>query len=289
MGMTTAISISQLSVKIKFDDTITDAKNLVASFTLSPGCEAYINGVKQVSGVTKNNFDSYLNYSIKNADGVVKHWIITATNNTYTADWGMGNFLKQSFTNNKTTYNWYISQAGTGTYSLINCGPTSVTMAMKWVDSTFYLTPQDARNYYPLNTDLWGYSTIQDYLSSHSFQNKYVPLGRTNEESLNLVKKEFEAGNIIIFGLDMYAIRPYSGAAADPRVDRYYPDAFNHFVVAYGYIEIDNEVYFQVNDPWNFGWVNNDGSPKGQSRFYRYEDVFTGMQEFQGFVVINKK
>jgi len=92
-GVNPEIMLTSYSVNIIFADTVTNANNLVANFTLSPGAQATINGVKQVSGITKNDFGSVLFYTVINSDGFSKRWIVTTSNNDYCKKWGLGIFL----------------------------------------------------------------------------------------------------------------------------------------------------------------------------------------------------
>src|SRR6476469_2003112 len=92
-GMEPNVSLLPYAVNLRFADSIVNARDLVATFTLTPGAEATVNGFKQVSDVTKNNFESPFYYTITNTQGFVKRWTVTATNNDYTAAWGLGNFV----------------------------------------------------------------------------------------------------------------------------------------------------------------------------------------------------
>lgn len=60
------------------EGTSTDA--LVAEFTLSGGATAYIGGVMQESGVTENNFNSIVTYTVVAEDGVTEEtWFVDVT------------------------------------------------------------------------------------------------------------------------------------------------------------------------------------------------------------------
>jgi hypothetical protein len=275
VGLDPGIVLSPQSVNIRFPDTILSGKDLIASFSLTSGAEATVSSVTQVSGVTKNNFESRLTYAVKGPGGITKYWNVTATNNGYSNDWGLGNFVKKSLSNNRS-YDWYLDQANTGSYSGINCGPTSVTMALKWADSLFNKTPEDARNYYPGSTDLWGSASLREYIKDNGFLFKVTPLGADAESTRDSLKKQLDQGHILIILLTMGSIRYMSGPYPDNRTDRFYTETFNHFIVVKGYKEVDDEFYFEVYDPYNYAAFNMDRTPKGKDRYYRYEDVYTG-------------
>ena len=119
-GMNSNVSIDFPNVNLLFGDSITNGKVSVASFVLSPGAHASINEITQVSGITQNNFEYAMVYTIASASGVTKDWEVEATNNNYTVNWSLGQFLIKSVSNNRS-YEWYIDQGNTGTYSDVNC------------------------------------------------------------------------------------------------------------------------------------------------------------------------
>jgi len=57
----------------------TDRTNLVATFTLSDGAVAKVNGVEQVSGQTANDFTSPVAYTVIAEDGTEQNWIVIVT------------------------------------------------------------------------------------------------------------------------------------------------------------------------------------------------------------------
>ncbi|PLX19182.1 MAG: hypothetical protein C0599_11155, partial [Salinivirgaceae bacterium] len=58
----------------------TDVSNLVASFTLSTGATAAIDGTPQESGVTANDFSSPITYTLTAEDGITtQNWVVTVS------------------------------------------------------------------------------------------------------------------------------------------------------------------------------------------------------------------
>lgn len=164
---------------------------------------------------------------------------------------------------------WYLDQAFSGTHALLNCGPTSVTMAIKWADSLFTKTPEDARNRYIPEGGWWYTTDIVKYLNDYSINNKYISLTNMN----NLIR-ELDNGNIAILCVDMYYF-------SDEVKDRWHVDKFyqantrewGHFIVAKGYKIVDGKVWYEVYDPYGFRKAYADGSPKGKNRYYKSEEV----------------
>jgi len=79
----------------------------------------------------------------------------------------------------------------------------------------------------------------------------------------------------------MISIR-FNTAGSNERVDKYYEEGFDHFIILKGYKQVDNELFFEVYDPWGLGETYADGTPKGENRYYRYEDIFSGCNDVTG-------
>jgi hypothetical protein len=116
---------------------------------------------------------------------------------TQTQIYGMGNNLTSSVSNNKN-YMWYFDQGNTSPYSLVNCGPTSVTMTIKWNNPNFTLTPDNAREKYRPAGGWWYTSDIINYLNDNTIYNYTVALA-----DINQLKNKIDNGDIIILCLDM--------------------------------------------------------------------------------------
>lgn len=114
--------------------------------------------------------------------------------------WGLGLNLQSSASNNRN-YEWYYDQLNTGTFANSNCGPTSVTMAIKWFNPSFALSPVDARKYYRPNGAGWFTSDIINYLNDKGVYNKTITLDNTDR-----LREQIDLGNIAILCLDMYYI-----------------------------------------------------------------------------------
>lgn len=75
-----ATQIDSVNKKITcFVDKDVPLGNLIASFALSSGANAYVNGIQQYAGFTKNDFNKPLNYSIRTANDSVA-WIVDVKN-----------------------------------------------------------------------------------------------------------------------------------------------------------------------------------------------------------------
>ncbi|HWB25234.1 MAG TPA: C39 family peptidase [Chitinophagaceae bacterium] len=273
MDAPTSIISTNATVTARFPDSLKSGADIVADFTLSKGATATVAGVKQVSGQSKNNYEGDIEFLVTAGDGVTKkYWHISGTNNNYSVPWGLGHFVKQSVSNNRD-YEWYMGQSSTGSYSTINCGPTSVTMAIKWYDSTFAKNPLDARNSTQTDGGLWYPSTVNFYLQKYNVPFIPVTLGNTIETGTSDLKQQMDKGRIMVLLITSSALRI---AIADTlRVDRYYSWENGHFIVVKGYKEVDNETFFEVYDPWDYERYPNGQGSMGKDRYYRAEDLIT--------------
>ncbi len=269
-----AVSIlsSQHVINIRFPDSVMNADNLIANFTLSPGSKATIKDIEQVSGVSKNSYSNIFYYTVSVA-GISSDWEVVATNNDYTAGLGLGNFIQNSASNN-CSYPWYMDQAYTGPYSPDNCGPTAVTMVCKWADSTFIKIPEDARMAYRSTGGDWYPDDITSYLRDNNIPNSTVPLPATEEGTAQTLKREVDLHQAAIVCLEMYSVRYNENVQS--HVDRFFATnpGVGHFIIVKGYKEVNNEMYFEIYDPNSWTARYEDGNLKGKDRYYRSEDLF---------------
>ena len=279
---------SQHAINIRFPDSMMNAGDLIADFTLSPGCTATIKNVEQVSGLSKNDYSNVFVYTVS-APGNSTDWRVTSSNNDYTASLGLGNLIQQNASNN-CSYSWYMDQAYTGTYSNINCGPTCATMACKWADSAFAKTPEDARNAYRPGGGDWYADDITFYLRDNNIPNSTIALPGTAEGTMQILKRQVDLHQAVILLLEMNLVR-FTTNVQSSHVDRFYTDGpgIGHFIIIKGYKKVDNEMYFEVYDPESWTRTYDDGSLKGKDRHYRAEDLFEATKNWWPKVFIIAK
>ena len=274
MGTSNQVTINYPNILVQFPDSVIAPGNLVASFTLPTNDVVSIAGVRQVSGVTANNFDDPFIYTVKNQDNDSSQWEVAGTNNNYTLSWGLGQWLQLSRSNNKD-YNWYIDQGSTGTCALSNCGPSCVTMAMMWSDSTFTKPAEDARNYFNDSCQGWQDPNVTIYLATDSVPSFLIPMGDSASQTRDLFKAQLDSGRIIIINLAMATIQyPITPGA---HVGQFQPGAGSHYIILKGYRQTEMGFFFEVYDPWDLGLNYPDGGPMGEDRYYRYDQVVAGM------------
>ncbi len=195
--------------------------------------------------------------------------------------YGLGTTCSKSVSNN-TSYDWYIDQGNSGTYSLLNCGPTSVTMAITWVNKDFPMTPLDARNTYRSNGGWWYTDDIINYLNRFSINNQVITL--TN---INLLKSKIDNGNIIILCLDMFYVDYQSDNTY--HANKFYEastQGWGHFIVIKGYVEVDSQTFFEAYDPYSFGRIYDDGSIKGKDRYYKASNLDLATNNWWDYAIV---
>lgn len=194
---------------------------------------------------------------------------------------GLGKNLQNEKSNN-VPYEWYIDQGSTGEFSFINCGPSSVTMAIKWADESFSKTTEDARNTYQPTGGWWYTSDIRTYLNDYQIANATVSLNHIMD-----INQHIDDGNIIILCLDIFYVREEQNPKH--HLDKFYSTASKdagHFIVVKGYKIVDDNLFYEVYDPWSLGLKYNDGSLKGKDRYYRAEDLNIATQAWWKYAII---
>lgn len=216
------------------------------------------------------------------SDSIIKS--ITLPSKSTVRTYGLGCILKKELSNN-ASYAWYYDQGNTGPYSDVNCGPSSVTMAIKWANASFSKTPEEARKTYRPTGGWWYTNDIVNYLNLHSIPNHTIDVSH-----IDLIQSELNLGNIAILCLDMYYIR--SQSQDKWHVDKFYSTnntGWGHFIVIKGYKNVDNKVYYEVYDPYSFGKKYSDGSIKGEDRYYRSEDLNNAVANWWKYAIIVSK
>ena len=192
--------------------------------------------------------------------------------------WGLGKNIS-SYKSNDRDYLWYFDQAESGVHSGNNCGPSSIQMVGKWVDKDFNLDAEDIRkDFRPLGG--WWYSEdINGSLDKY----KIVYQIKTIADKYDLMFI-IDAGNIAIINNNMDVIR--RNANENQRTNRYYDYVTGHYFILKGYVIVDNKTYFEVYDPNNWGATYEDGTYKGQNRYYEAETLLASMLQWYNQAVV---
>lgn len=199
-------------------------------------------------------------------------------NTTLNESLGLGKY-ETEYIHNDREYEWYIDQYDTGAYNYENCGPSSVTMAIKWADSSFDKTAEDARNTYRSEGGWWYTYDIANYLDKYNVKNWI-----TEDIKESSMKKELNNGNIMILCIDSNYIT--YNPNKEEHVGRHYEFGGGHFIVIKGYKVVDDKTYFEVYDPNSWNEVYENGTKKGKDRYYSSEDVINSMENWWPYMIV---
>jgi hypothetical protein len=275
------------TVNITFTPDVTEAAGLGFELLLSEGAVARIGTTTIQDGLSAYSFEAPFNIDVTAEDRVTtKTYKVVPNNSSIDPNWQLGGFQKLSEANNRD-YNWYLDQSITGTYSSINCGPTSTTMAAKWFNENFNLTPEDARSAYRPEGGWWYTSDIDHYLTDNSINHHFIALSNSYSGTANILKQTVDNGNIAILCLDMYYIR--NAANGSSHADKFYSTSaadWGHFIVVKGYKEVDNQYLFEIYDPYCYSRNYTDGSPKGRDRYYRAKDLYDATSIWWNYSIV---
>ncbi|MCM1992325.1 Ig-like domain-containing protein [Oceanirhabdus seepicola] len=178
-----------------------------------------------------------------------------------------------------TNYEWYIDQGNTGEYSENNSGPAVAVMAKKWLNKDLDISVKRSREIYYPGGDEWFLVTLIDFFNEFS-----VPASVSENVNKDDIKKQIDDDNIVIAYIDPKYI-PYE-TDEDSHVNRYKLQVKKHYIIIKGYIVVDDKLYYEVYDPYNFGSVYKDGKPKGKDRFYYEEDLINSIKNTWDNIVI---
>lgn len=201
---------------------------------------------------------------------------------TINPSWGLGTNVTEAVSNNRD-YDWYIDQFNTGESSAVNCGPTSIEMAMKWKNKDLSITAEDIRNKYLLQDDNgMELSQIASCLKENSVNIRF--LYDVTEEKL---KNELKAGNIVIVGMNMSYIS--YNMVNEERVGKYFEGDYFHYIVIKGYKVVDDKLYFETYDPGSFNYKYIDGTPIGKDRYYLVGELIRAIGWYSNWMVVVDK
>ena len=202
------------------------------------------------------------------------------TQNPLLATWGLG-ATQGSYTHVDRPLEWYIDQALTGASSNANCGPSSVTMAIKWYDATFAHTAEEARNWSSSwrGTGWWYTTDIDSYLTLYGVPHVTSAFTGTNQLSSLLGE-----GKLIVLCISTAYLT--QNANAEQRTGRFYSYASGHFLVVKGVRSTAGNMFFEVYDPNNWGALYADGTPKGRNRHLKASELAAAIQNWWNYLIV---
>ncbi|MCM1991892.1 hypothetical protein [Oceanirhabdus seepicola] len=194
--------------------------------------------------------------------------------------WGLGYNLEEQVQNDRD-YEWYIDQCNTGIHSKDNCGPSSVTMAIKWADKEFKNTAEDARNTLQSKGGWWHTDDIVCYLYMNDIDYKKVGIV-TSDKLMNALNE----GHILLMCIDTKYLNYNQNS--EQRVGKFHTNSGGHFLIVKGYVIVDGELYFTVYDPASRNRTYNDVTLKGKDRYYKADELVESAEEWWNLFFVIK-
>ena len=187
--------------------------------------------------------------------------------------WGLGTNVTEAVSNNRD-YDWYVDQFNTGKSNYVNCGPSSIEMAMKWLNKNSSITAEEIRDKY-LEEESYGtpLDTIAYCLTDNNISYRCL-----REITTDIFKNELNEGNIIIIGLSMGDIS--YNMINEERVGRYFEKDYPHYVVIKGYKVVDDKLYFETYDPFSWDTKYIDGTYIGKDRYYSADELVEAAKNY---------
>ncbi len=190
--------------------------------------------------------------------------------------WGLGQQLI-AYHSLDRDYPWYVDQGTTGIHSNDNCGPSVVSMAIKWYHQKSELSADWARLYKRPWGGWWYAKDIMAILEKFE-----VPYDQISVSKISHLVTLLQNGRLLITCNTMGQI---PRGDVDSRINRFYDFDSGHFLVIKGYVQVDETLYFQVLDPNNWSSFNNDGTPKGRDRYYEAKALLNAIQVWYPYVI----
>ncbi len=282
----TVINRNAKTVSVKLGN-LEDWSALKVNFDLSASGQVFFKNEALISGTSTLDLSKQVEIEVKSPDGTQSTtWKIEHT--SALENYGLGKWLT-SATSLPASSNFYFDQGGTGAYQFINCGPTVATMAIKWSDPAFSLTPLDAREAILPEGGWWYTNNIANYLNSYNISTGYfgMPDTLSDEGYAKRIKAIMDNGYAVIFCLDMYYVAAEPDSAK--RVNKFYRTNaadWGHFILGRGYKEVDGKLWIDIYDPYSLGAkYTGTNQLKGESRYYDVAELKKGADIWWKYVM----
>ncbi len=283
-GRIALINHEKFSVALTLGEDAT-WKSLKVDFTATGNATLEIGGSPVASGSTLDLSETSM-LVLKSSDGRTRSY--TLEKSSVFEEFGMGK-TQERFRSLNRSYSFYLDQYGTGTHQYINCGPTVVTMALRWSDSTFHQTPLNARQTIWPEGGWWYTNNIYDYLRKYGVTPGYYPLpvSLPQEEYEAKIAEVIDSGHLAILCLDMYYIK--ENGAPEQRTNRFYAansQGWGHFLLVKGYRVIDGKMWLEIHDPYSIDQKYISGQLKGDRRYYDPAEIKKATDVWWPFAII---
>ena len=131
------------------------------------------------------------------------------------------------------SYDWFVDQNQTGTYSYENCGPSCTSMILKWFSEANNVSTETLRSWIRPNGGWWYTDDIESVMDSYQ-----VPYKRKRLDNASQLVESLNKDKIILLCLDGYYLS-----------DDYSAVGSGHFIIVKGYINQNGAIRFETYNP----------------------------------------
>lgn len=287
----TIIDEATQTILVKAPESVTDFSHTKLNFTLSEGAVAELENLGRIESgyVADLNAPTYL--SVIAPDRSRSHWTITATNNDYTMQYGMGRILTASRSNEGVRGKAiYLEQHDSQTYPDNNCAPACAAMAVLWAHDrvpTSFMTVEFARNFFTDGKINWTPEKVQTFVSTYAAATATAEFEKLpfhyNDSDMpqryaEWLMEKIDEGKILVTPTAT-KFHTLNMNMPEQHTNRYYTNEFDHSLLYKGYRVVDGVTYIEVFDPWSKGYTYADGSFMGENRYYLASDLAKSIKE----------
>ncbi len=131
------------------------------------------------------------------------------------------------------SYDWFVDQNVTGTYSAENCGPAVTSMILKWFSESNNVSAETLRSWVRPEGGWWYTDDIEGIMTNYQ-----VPWQRKDLNNISQIIQDLDQDRIVLLCLDGYYMSDYYSA----------PGA-GHFVIVKGYTNEGGIIRFETYNP----------------------------------------
>lgn len=224
--------------------------------------------------VYDKNTQNYLYTIVKNENGIKKYIIESVAAEDF--DYKRAGFQQLPDTHivNSPEYEWFIDQHHTGEYSSVNCGASSIAMAMNWLKKNS-TSPEDVRSTVRSEDQGGGLSVEEmgEYLCKKNIKHTtlFLDMKDKNQFPENTLCSIIRNKNIAIIFFDSSSLEENKNYEQKIRIGRPYEGGGPHASVLMGCVEVGGELFFELYDP---------AGKKGRDYFVKADNLIKAMEDY---------
>ncbi len=185
--------------------------------------------------------------------------------------WGLGSELITYVSNDHDEWEWYVDQVDTGRHYHVNCGPASIEMIGRWLDEDFDGSAEELRAEFRPEGGWWYGNDIVGAFDMYD-----IAYNTYDIEHAGHLTYLLDEGYLLLINNNMTYI-PLQEEDGYRTNKHYTVQITGHYMIVHGYVETDEGLFFEVNDPYGMRARNDDGSPRAMNRFFEADALLESM------------